>query len=106
TVQVMSPNGGENLTGSSPVALTWSASDNVGVTSVDVLLSRAGPDGPYETLAHGVPNTGTYSWNVTGPSTTNAYVMVQAWDAAGNTRADASDAPFSVTVTAAVESGP
>ena len=34
---------------------------------VDLLLSRDGAGGPYEVLATGISNSGSYGWTVTGP---------------------------------------
>uniref|UniRef100_A0A832MLD6 T9SS type A sorting domain-containing protein n=1 Tax=Eiseniibacteriota bacterium TaxID=2212470 RepID=A0A832MLD6_UNCEI len=93
---VLSPNGGEHLVIGQPTTLTWSASDCFGVTSVDLELSRAGPGGPWEPLAAGVPNTGSFAWTPTGPATTTALLRVTARDAAGNAGADLSDATWEI----------
>src|SRR5262249_31096940 len=77
-VTVISPNGGEIDVIGTTVKLAWSANDNVGVTSVDLLLSRSGVGGPYETIQLGVPNTGTYVWTVTGPASSHAILKVVA----------------------------
>lgn len=95
-VQVLGPNGGEVLSVGANAPLTWNATDNVGVTLVDLLLSRAGLGGPFDPIATGLANTGTYSWLVTGPPTTQALLQVVAHDAAGTVRGDVSDAVFSV----------
>ncbi len=95
-VSVTYPNGGEVLYIGAPTLLTWYASDNIGVTSVDVNLSRNGVGGPWETIATAVPNTGSYSWTVSGPITTTAYLRVVAHDAGGNTATDLSDAEFQI----------
>jgi hypothetical protein len=96
TVAVTSANGGEFWFIGTAQNVTWTASDNVGVTSVDILLSRNGNTGPWETLALGEPNDGTFSWNVTGPPTNNAVLQVVAHDAAGNNGSDMSDASFTI----------
>jgi len=76
--------------------LTWSSSDNVAVTAIDLLLSRTGVAGPYDSLATGIANTGTYSWPVVGPPTSDAFLKVVAHDAAGLTASDANDAAFTI----------
>ena len=95
-VTVTYPNGGEMLITGNPVNVTWNATDNVGVTSVDVLLSRSGSAGPYVALASGIANSGSYLWGVDLPPSTNCWVKVVASDAAGNTGTDLSDAGFTI----------
>ena len=101
-VQVQVPNGGELVIGhesGEKFDFHWLASDDEAVTSVDLLLSRTGPDGPYETLAANYPNTGVYSWEPTPPSVDHAaYFRVAAHDAAGNVGEDQSDAAFSISI--------
>lgn len=96
------PNGGEMLVPDVQALIAWDASDNVGVTSVDLFLSRSGPGGPFEEIATGLPNTGTYAWMTSGPATTDAYVEVVARDDAGNSGADLSDAAFTIAATTEV----
>jgi len=96
TVTVTSPNGGETLVIGANANLTWTASDNVGVTGVDLELSRSGALGPWETVALGVPNTGTYAWVVTGPPTNTAILRVTASDAAANSASDVSDLEWAI----------
>ena len=96
SVTVLAPNGGEILVTGTNAGLSWSASDNVGVTCVDVLLSRTGAGGTYETLASCVPDSGSYTWAVTGPATTDAVLKVAAHDAAGNACEDVSDTTFTI----------
>ncbi len=103
SVAVGAPNGGESWTAGSSHAITWSASDNVGVTGVDVLLSRAGLGGPWETLASGVPNTGTFAWTVSGAASADARLKVVAYDAAANAGEDVSDAAFAIVGTTGVD---
>ncbi len=103
------PNGGESWAIGSTATLTWTASDNVGVSAVDLMICRSGPTGPWEPIAMGIPNTGTFDWVVVGPSTASAtaYVLVKVYDAAGNTATDESDGGFTIAPpTAAVETGP
>jgi subtilisin family serine protease len=94
---VLAENGGEVAYVGTTVPLTWSASDNVGVTSVDLNLSRSGPGGPWESIASGVANSGSYNWLVTDPPTNTAYLQVVAHDAAGNTGSDLSDNAWTIS---------
>jgi len=107
TVSVTAPNGGEVLSGGTSTNLTWTASDNAGVTAVDLELSRNGVGGTYESIATGLANTGTFAWNVTFPVTTHAILRATAHDAAGHTTQDVSNAEFSIANNTGVEdSGP
>ncbi|MBK9127920.1 MAG: agmatine deiminase family protein [Phycisphaerales bacterium] len=96
-VLVTQPNGGETWTIGSTQTVAWTAYDDVGVTSIDIHLSRDGGAAYTETLATGLPNSGTYNWTVTGPNTTQARVRVVAHDGDGNSGADDSNANFTIT---------
>jgi hypothetical protein len=96
TVHVTSPNGGDSLAVGTIPLLTWTASDNAGVTCVDLLLSRSGTGGPFDTLAACMPDSGDFAWEVIGPLTTHAIFRVIAHDAAGHTAIDNSDAEFTI----------
>ena len=106
TVSLTSPNGGEVLNTGTNTSVTWTASDNAAVTVVDLELSRAGAGGPFETLATGLANTGTYDWAVSGAPATNALVRATARDAALNSAQDVSDAAFSIAGPTGVHDGP
>lgn len=102
---VVSPNGGESLDVGATAGLLWTASDNVGVTAVDLLLSRTGVAGPFESIAADLANSGSYTWTVTGPVSSDAFLKVVAHDAAGHLGEDLSDAAFSIAATTGVEGG-
>src|SRR5262249_40399191 len=97
TVTVTAPNGGENWAVGSTHSITWSASDDVGVTSVDILYSTTGASGTFTAIASGVANTGSYSWKVPNTPSSNAFVEVVAHDAAANSGTDLSDAAFTIS---------
>jgi hypothetical protein len=101
-VTVVLPNGGETHAVKAEVKLEWTATDNVGVTSVDLYLSRSGVAGPYETIALGEPNDGTYTWTATNPPTMQAILKVVAHDAAGNAGEDVSDDVWTIETPTAV----
>jgi len=96
-VTMQSPNGGESVDVGSPLSVTWTATDNGQVGSVDLLLSRDGAGGPFDPVASGLPNTGSYEWTATGPNTVNALFEAVAHDTAGNAGSDVSDAAFTIT---------
>jgi hypothetical protein len=95
-VHVNSPNGGDSLAVGTTPLLAWTASDNAAVTCVDLLLSRSGVGGPFDTLATCLPDSGHFAWEVIGPLTTQAIFRVIAHDAAGHTGLDNSDAVFTI----------
>jgi minor extracellular serine protease Vpr len=96
TVRVLYPNGGERLAQSSVVTVQWSATDAFGsVGTVDLDVARTN-GGAYETIAHGVPNSGSYAWTVSGPMTTQARLKVTARDGGGNSASDFGDGLFAI----------
>jgi hypothetical protein len=95
-VAVTSPNGGEVWDAGSVHAVTWTALDNVGVTSVSILLSLDGGLTYDDTLATGEANDGDYAWTVDTEAAPAARIKVIAHDGAGNAGADASDGNFEV----------
>jgi hypothetical protein len=100
-VTVLSPDAGDLVVadGSAVTILSWIATDNEGVTDLDLALSRSGRDGPYETLATHVPNTGRYVWLADGPGVEGAaYLRVTARDEAGNLGEAKSNSGFSILV--------
>ena len=96
TVTVISRNGGESDAIGAIANLTWNATDNTGVTTVDLLLSRSGVGGPYSPIATGIGNSGTYAWTVTGPATDHAILKVVAHDSDANAGSDVSDAEWQI----------
>jgi hypothetical protein len=101
TVHVDYPNGGEILMVGQSAKLRWTASDDNGVTFVDLLISR-NLGGSYSPIATMIPNSGTYDWTVGGPTNGGAdpvytaLFRVDAHDAHGNIGTDASDGPFAI----------
>jgi 3',5'-cyclic AMP phosphodiesterase CpdA len=95
-VTIAAPNGGETWDIGASHDITWTATDNVGVTSIELLLSTDGGGTYPHTIASGETNDGSYSWLVDVVPTTQARVKVIAYDAAANSGEDASDADFEV----------
>ena len=77
--------------------ITWTATDNVGVTSVDLYYSNSGSGGTFNLIALGEANDGIFSWTVPNDPTANAFVRVVAHDAAGNTGEDLTNLDFTIT---------
>ena len=99
---ITSPVGGESWSGGSSHPVTWTASDNVGVSSVDVAYSLHGAGGPWVPIASGIPNSGTTSWTLPAGPSDSALVTVTAHDLGGNQTASQSPALFHVTSTSGV----
>jgi hypothetical protein len=95
SVTVISPNGGEQFKKDLQYDITWTAQDNVGVTSVDIAYSwDAGAS--YSDIATGLPYSGSYTWTAPDNPSATTLVKVTARDAAGNLGSDASDAAFNL----------
>jgi len=95
-VHLIEPQGGESWAIDSTYTIAWSATDNVGVASVTILLSRdAGLTYP-ETLTVDEANDGNYSWTPEGNPTCNARIAILAVDGSGNVGTDASQTDFEI----------
>ncbi|MBI4469946.1 MAG: PKD domain-containing protein [Acidobacteria bacterium] len=92
TVLLQAPFGNENLNPASNFLIRWTASDNVGVVSIELLLSTDGGSSYPIVIATGLPGTqSSYNWQIPGTlSTSTARVRVIARDAAGNQGQDSS----------------
>ncbi len=91
---VTSPNGGEVFHFGSTRDITWTATDNIGVVSVCILLSTDGGATFPDTIAAGETNDGVYEWPVPDVDCETARIRVLASDGADNTGEDESDADF------------
>jgi len=96
TVTVTSPNGGESWAAGSAHNITWTATDDVGVTSVDLYYSPNGGS-TFTAIASGIANSGSYAWTVPNAPTTNGLVKVVDHDGSGNTEQDLSNAAFTIS---------
>ena len=90
SVSVTSPAGGEEWPQGSLHDITWTATDNLAVSSVSLDYSAHGPSGPWVPVAQGLANTGSYPWTVPSLDSDSALVRVTAWDAANNSGAGTS----------------
>jgi hypothetical protein len=107
-VSVTSPVGGEAWKVASSHAITWTATDNVGVTAVDLAYSTDGGATYPNTIATNLANSGSYAWTVPNAPGTTVRVRATARDAAGNSGTGASAANFTIdrwTLTASAGSG-
>jgi len=94
TVTLDFPVGGEVLDGGDDATILWTASDNVAVTSIDILRSwDSGATFP-DVLASGEVNDGEFEWTVPDSFSEMSRIRVIARDAAGLAQKDESDADF------------
>lgn len=84
------------LTVGSRRTLSWSAADEQRVLSVDLLLSRSGPSGPWDLIAGGLEGVATYEWATSGPPSTDCWLGAVARDLAGNSASATSAASFAI----------
>jgi subtilisin family serine protease len=107
-VAVTVPNTSVAWKAGSTHAITWTATDNTGVTAVDLAYSTDGGVSYPNVIATGLANSGSYSWSVPNTPSSTARVRATAHDAAGNVASDASDVNFTIdrwTITASAGPG-
>jgi C1A family cysteine protease len=90
-VTVVAPNGGEVCDYGTNYDIQWTATDNVAVISVTILLSTDSGTSFPDTIAAGEPNDGSYTWPVPDLDSKTIRIKVVAADAALNEGLDASD---------------
>lgn len=97
-VDVLAPDGGERAAIGDTLPIAWSATtDARGIQSVDLWVSRSGPGGPWELVAAGLSNSGSYAWRVPGPiASDDCWMRIDArnWD--GTIGSDRSLASFTI----------
>src|SRR5262245_38148304 len=110
SVSVTSPAGGERWLVSSSHAITWIANDAEGFPPGAITLESSVDDGAtWAPVASALDNTGSYSWTVPAPVSTQARVRVSAVDQNGNTASATSNAftiAKSTTTTLGVSANP
>jgi hypothetical protein len=94
-VTVIDPNGGEQLPGGQSFDIEWSATDNVGITNTEILLSTDG-GGTYPTTIASGSLTSPYTWAVPNVGETSCRIKVVCHDAELNEGSDESDADFEI----------
>ena len=105
-VTAVTPSGGDVAYYGTDHEITWVATDNVRVDSVDIMLST---DGGYtfpDTIATGEPNDSSFMWTVPDIDTNTARIRIVATDAGLNQAANKSAADFTIWgTTSGVKSG-
>ncbi len=96
TAYLQNYRGGEVLTPSQQIQISWISDDDVGTVNADILLST--DDGQnYDTLIAGaVPDNGSYTWTVPDIYTTRARIRVLVRDAIMKTGEDQSDSNLTI----------
>lgn len=95
SVTVNSPNGTEVWAAASQHNITWTATDNLAVSSITLEYST-NSGGAYTTIATGEANDGTYLWTLPNTVSSQALVRAKAFDAVGNQGSDVSNAVFTI----------
>jgi hypothetical protein len=101
SLSVTAPASGAALYAGAPLAITW-ASNLPPTAAVLIQLSRDG-GGSFETLAAAAPNTGSFTWTVTGPDTASALVRLTA---TGPETAIGASAAFGIVTPVLAVTGP
>ena len=83
SVEVTSPQAGEELALGDDYDIEWTATDNVGVTSRAMYLSKNNGS-TWELIDSSDGNTGTYSWEVPTEASGECKIKVYAYDKAKN----------------------
>ena len=97
-VQILSPKGGETWDLGATKEIRWSVDecDPNRVVKIDLTTDNKAT---WTTIIGGLPDTGKYSWQVSGDPTLSAYIMVSVTDSAGNTGVATSPSPFTIRKT-------
>ncbi|MEZ4655677.1 MAG: Ig-like domain-containing protein, partial [Candidatus Eisenbacteria bacterium] len=94
-VVLLTPNGGEVWTAGTVQTISWIATDDTEVSTVDLSYRDHGNEA-WHFLARRLSNTGSLTWSVPNLPSTDAAVRIQARDLAGNVGSDESDQPFTI----------
>jgi len=99
TIQLNSPNGGENWSVGGQNDITWTISGGQPTFEVTLEYSVTGASGPWKpiTVQNGVGSgAGKYTWIVPSDPSTNAFVKASVKDGASQTANDASNVAFTI----------
>lgn len=102
TAHLTALRGGESLTPSDNVNITWISDDDQSVSNVDILLSTDGGATYPTTIAAATADDGVFGWTVPALATSRVRIKLVARDAQGNTGEDHSDTNFAIDVPACI----
>jgi len=74
---ILSPIQGDTWIIGATVPITWESQGISGTVKISV-SRQAGKDGTYEIIADNVPNTGYYSWTVSGAESSNCMIKIES----------------------------
>lgn len=97
SVTVLSPDGGEVWRVGTEQTILWEATDDVGVTVIDLQYSIDGGLS-WNVIATGLLNTGSFDWTIPDTLSNQARVKVIAYDTNGNQGEDISDEDFTISL--------
>ena len=95
-VTLTSPNGGESWGAATAHAITWTATDNVAVSQIELRYSTDGGATFPNLITTLATNPGTFNWTVPNAIGTTVRVQVIARDAAAHATSDTSNANFTI----------
>lgn len=95
SITIAAPAGGSTVTGGSSTNIMWAATDNVGVSKINIEDTLDG-GATWLPIALALPNTGNYSWNVPNTPTTGLLLRVTAFDDAGFQTSSTSATPLTI----------
>lgn len=93
TITVLSPNGGEVLTGGDPYTVTWLSTGGVGNVALAYSIDNGTDWTPITTTA----NTGSYNWTLPVFATTQTQCLVRVRSATSSLVSDQSDNVFTIS---------
>jgi hypothetical protein len=95
-VEVLGPNGGETVTGNVQTVVSWTATDNVGIGSINLYVSLDNGS-TYKPIAENLSGSSSnFTWFAANRPSSNALIKVEALDTSLNSGEDVSDAVFSI----------
>ena len=101
TVEVLSPNGGEHISGLTTYLISWEATGIAEIISGGITLKYSTDSGnTWTVITSGLDNTGAYLWNVPfGMGSGKCRIMVEAENTQEAIGSDMSDSDFTISST-------
>jgi hypothetical protein len=100
SVEVVDPNGGEELTGGESYEIEWSSTGTDAYVNIYYSTDKGGS---YTSIVAAETNDGFYLWSVPEEETDEAYIKIELTDLASISDTDRSDAVFSIVLEEASE---
>ncbi|MFC1568524.1 NosD domain-containing protein [Candidatus Margulisiibacteriota bacterium] len=98
TVTVLSPNGGETITGETASNITWTATSPISLATDPISIWYSTDSGAnWTSIVSGIANSGSYGWSVPDINSSTARIRIEAVDYWGRVGTGESAADFSIT---------